>query len=78
MFGFGKKPKGSEITFKIDGMHCTSCAMNIDGELEDLEGVHQASTSYAKATTKVVFDPQKVTQKELLKAIKAAGYQAKV
>lgn len=77
MFGLGKsKPKGEEITFKIDGMHCTSCAMNIDGELEDTDGVLSASTSYAKGVTKVQFDSKKVDKQKLLEAIKTAGYEA--
>lgn len=77
MFGLGKsKPKGQEISFKIDGMHCTSCAMNIDGELEDTDGVFEATTSYAKATTQVHYDPDKVDKQKLFKAIKTAGYTA--
>ena len=77
MFGLGKsKPKGEEITFKIEGMHCTSCAMNIDGELEDTDGVLDVSTSYAKSVAKVTYDPEKVAKKDLVKAIKTAGYAA--
>ena len=54
------KPKGEQIILKIEGMHCVSCAMNVDGELEDLEGVASASTSYAKSEVKVVYDSEKV------------------
>ena len=39
------------VTLKIVGMHCTSCAMNIDFELEDIKGVKEASTNYAKLQT---------------------------
>lgn len=42
-------------------MHCTSCAMNIDGELEDTEGVKESNTSYAKQETEVTFDPKKIS-----------------
>ena len=45
---------------KIEGMHCTSCAMNIDFDLEDLEGVKIAKTSYAKEMCEVEFDPVKI------------------
>ena len=76
MFGLGKKKvTGEEFTFKIEGMHCTSCAMNIDGELEDTDGVLEVSTSYAKALTKVNYDPKKVNKKTLVEAIKTAGYE---
>lgn len=64
------------LEYAIEGMHCTSCAMNIDGALEDLPGVVSADTSYAKSTTKVVFDPEKVSPDAVLGAIKEAGYLA--
>ena len=38
---------------KIDGMHCTSCAMNIDFGLEDLEGIKSVKTRYAKQECEV-------------------------
>ena len=61
---------------KISGMHCTSCAMNIDGELEDTDGVKQANTSYAKALTEVEYDPGKLTLEKVVSTIKNAGYTA--
>jgi Cu+-exporting ATPase len=61
---------------KITGMHCTSCAMNIDGELEDTDGVKEASTSYAKALTEVTFDTDKLTHEGIVSIIKKTGYTA--
>jgi Cu+-exporting ATPase len=62
--------------FKIKGMHCTSCAFNIDGELEDTDGVEEASTNFAKAKTEVKFDPEKVNTEKIVKLIKKVGYDA--
>lgn len=62
------------IVLNITGMHCTSCAINIDGELEDTEGVREANTNYAKQQTEVVFDPGKVTEKKIIAIIKSLGY----
>ena len=62
--------------FKITGMHCTSCAFNIDGELEDTDGVEEANTNYAKAETEVKFDPEKVSVDKIIKLIKTVGYTA--
>ncbi|MFH1187221.1 MAG: heavy-metal-associated domain-containing protein [Candidatus Levyibacteriota bacterium] len=62
--------------FKIKGMHCSSCAMNIDGELEDTEGVGKASTSFAKQTVEVEYDSDKISDKKIAKVIKTAGYEA--
>lgn len=56
--------------FKITGMHCSSCAVTIDMDLEDLEGVKKSQTSYAKAETEVEFDPSKVTDSLILETIK--------
>lgn len=72
---FNKKTKeGARVIFKIGGMHCTSCSMNIDDELEDTEGVIKAETSYAKAKTVVTYDPMQVTPKKLKEVIKSLEY----
>ncbi len=62
--------------FKISGMHCTSCAMNIDGELEDTDGIKQANTNYAKAQTEVEFDSDKISEDKIISLIKKTGYTA--
>ncbi len=62
--------------FKITGMHCTACVMNIDGELEDTEGIKSASTSYAKQTSEVEFDPKILTEGKILGIIESLGYKA--
>ncbi len=61
---------------KIEGMHCTSCAMNIDFDLEDLDGVVSAKTSYAKGECDVEFDAGKTNPEEIIAAIKKTGYKA--
>ncbi|MDD2822883.1 MAG: heavy-metal-associated domain-containing protein [Candidatus Daviesbacteria bacterium] len=62
--------------FKIEGMHCTSCAMSIDMDLEDLEGVVNCKTSYAKGETECEFDSNKVSEEKILETIKKSGYNA--
>jgi len=65
-----------KIKLKIEGMHCTSCAMNIDGELEDTDGVKQSNTNYAKQVTEVEFDPEKISEDKVIKIVKKVGYIA--
>ena len=62
--------------FKILDMHCSSCALTIDMDLEDLDGVKKSQTSYAKAETEVEFDPQKISENLILETIKKSGYEA--
>ena len=70
-----QKPKGESVTFKIEGMHCPSCAMNIDGVLEDAPGVLEATTSYQKGITKVVYDQTKINSDTLSRLITQTGYK---
>lgn len=67
-----------EITFSITGMHCSSCAMNIDGALEDTQGVLSVQTDYARSTTTVQFDDAVVDSEKLMNVIKNEGYTASV
>ncbi|OGG31025.1 hypothetical protein A3I51_05955 [Candidatus Gottesmanbacteria bacterium RIFCSPLOWO2_02_FULL_38_8] len=60
--------------FQILDMHCTACAMNIDFELEDVEGIRQAKTNYAKAQTEVEYDPKVINEEKIISLIKKAGY----
>ena len=63
--------------FKIIGMHCTSCAFSIDGDLEDaVKGVKSAKTSYASQVCEVEFDEKQVTIEKIIGQIKETGYQA--
>ena len=61
---------------KINGMHCSSCAISIDFDLEDLEGVKSAKTSYAKSETEVEYDFKKVPDRLILETIRKSGYTA--
>ncbi len=66
------------LKLKITGMHCVSCAMNIDFDLEDVEGVISSKTSYAKGITEVEFDNKKLTIDVIKKAIEETGYRGEI
>lgn len=63
-------------TIRVEGMHCASCGMLIDDELEDLQGVLSSQTSVRKATTTVRVDRQRCEPQDVIAAITAVGYQA--
>ena len=65
-----------KVQLQITGMHCTSCAMSIDGELEETEGVKESNTNYAKAVTEVQFNENKIALHSILEVIKKLGYIA--
>lgn len=59
---------------KIQGMHCSSCAINIDFDLEDLEAVKSAKTSYARQECEIEFDEGKISHQTIIQTIKKTGY----
>lgn len=65
------------ITIQILGMHCASCAINIDFELEDIEGVKEAKTEYGKQQSTIIVEPGAVVpRQQILDVITKLGYEA--
>jgi Cu+-exporting ATPase len=62
--------------FKISGMHCTGCTLEVDDALEETEGIEESNTHYAKAQTEVKFNPEKVSVDKIIEIIKTVGYTA--
>ncbi len=58
----------------VVGMHCASCVETIETALSKVEGVAKASVNFASERAHVEYDPQKVSRKELERAIQGAGY----
>ncbi len=77
MFNLFKKtkPAGETATLKLSGLHCSSCSINIDGELEETTGVLSSHTSYAKQESVVNYDPAKISLSEIYKTIEKLGYK---
>ena len=64
--------KKAEI--KISGMHCASCALNIEKSLNNLEGVDEAQVNFGTEKATVQYDSDKVKLQELEKSVEGAGY----
>ena len=52
--------------------------MIVKKALEGLEGVEKANISYSKKKGEVFFDPDKVTEKEIVNKVNEVGFKAKV
>jgi copper chaperone CopZ len=63
-------------TYRIDGMHCSNCAMNIEGIEDDLPGIRQVCASYAKSQMVVEFDEAMVSEVQIITAVEQRGYMA--
>lgn len=64
----------STSTYKIKGMHCASCASNIERALGKIDGIHSASANYGTESVKVDFDETKITPEKMSEKIKPLGY----
>jgi copper chaperone CopZ len=48
------------ITFKVLGMTCTMCALTIEKELSDQEGVTSANVNFALGRATVTYDTKRI------------------
>ncbi|MDP2995275.1 MAG: heavy-metal-associated domain-containing protein, partial [Anaerolineales bacterium] len=53
-------------TYRVEGMHCPNCAMNVESIEDDLPGIKQVSASYQKGQMVVEFDEAKVSEAQIL------------
>ena len=66
-----------QVELPITGMTCASCANRIERRLNKLDGV-TASVNYATEKATVEVDAAAVAPEQLIAAVEAAGYQAKL
>ncbi|KKR18699.1 MAG: heavy metal translocating P-type ATPase, Cu2+-exporting ATPase [candidate division CPR2 bacterium GW2011_GWC1_41_48] len=60
----------------IKGMHCASCAINVEKALLKSEGVTEASVNLASEKASVLYDPAKTDTNKLINIVKKVGYDA--
>lgn len=60
--------------FKIKGMHCASCAGNIERRFKKIDGVSHVEVNYGTEAAKIDFDKTKVSPEQLSKSIEPLGY----
>ncbi len=58
---------------EISGMHCQACVRRVSAALDKVAGVHAAKVDIGSAS--VEFDPDKVTEKDIAEAVRAAGFE---
>ncbi|MCX6691149.1 MAG: heavy metal-associated domain-containing protein, partial [Methanoregula sp.] len=68
------EPEKKRAELKISGMHCATCAINIEESLSQLNDVVKAQVNFGTDTAHVEFDPATVKLSDLEKAVNDAGY----
>lgn len=64
----------NKAEIKISGMHCASCALNVEKSLNKLEGVAKAQVNFGTEKATVEYDANKVELQELEDTVEEAGY----
>lgn len=66
----------SKKTFSVEGMHCASCVYSIEKALGKIDGLKSANANLLKNEVSVQYNPDKVTDQMLEKAVESVGYKA--
>ena len=62
------------LKLRIPDMHCSSCAMKLEGIEDSLPGVARARASYHRQSLEIEYDEDKVGKEEILAAVARLGY----
>ncbi len=70
-------PVTHRVDLPIEGMTCAACASRVERKLNGLHGV-EATVNYATERATVRFDGEHVSPGQLVAAVEAAGYRARL
>ena len=73
-----RAPAEAEIALFGGGVSCPTCVVNIERALEKLHGVEGVDVNFAAERVKVTYNPGQVTAEEMVPAVEATGYGAKL
>ena len=72
-------PEGvATVELAIEGMTCASCVRRVERALAKVEGVESAAVNLATERATVAYDPERASLDAMLRAVRAAGYGARV
>lgn len=64
-----------KLRLPIVDMHCSSCAITIEKEINKLPGIKSSNVNYANETAYIDYDANKTKTEDIIEAIKRAGYK---
>jgi Cu+-exporting ATPase len=72
------EPARERCDLAIRGMHCGSCVARVEEALQQVPGVEDAAVNLLAERAAVQFDPRRASPEDLIAAVDAAGYGARV
>lgn len=73
------KGESKTVTIKVTGMTCAGCANHISASLSKLDGVLEEEVKFPGDIATIEYDPEKISEKDIIAAIEKTGkYKAKI
>ncbi len=66
--------KRKRTTLRITGMSCSACAVKVERDLRNVEGVYEASVNFGNSIAAVSYDPAIIGKEKLVAVVKKSGY----
>ena len=67
-----------EISFLVEGITCTGCAMDMENILLDINGVEAASLNYADGVFTIQYDSGEIEAETIIKKVGNLGFNTKL
>ncbi|MGW9028080.1 heavy-metal-associated domain-containing protein [Streptomyces sp. NPDC055722] len=65
---------GPTVVLQVEGMHCSSCGLSIDDELEEVPGVRSARTNVRSGRSTILLEETATVDTDtLVAAVRRAG-----
>ena len=71
-------PQTETAILKVENMTCAGCALTAEKSLTSIDGVVAASVTFESGKARVIYDPTRVNQEDLVSAIERAGYPSEI
>ncbi len=70
-----QEKKSQKVVFKVKGMSCSSCAVNLQKKLNSLDGVITANVNFAIEKVTIEYDPKKARPTDMQKKASDLGFE---
>lgn len=77
-FAVDASPQSKQAVITIKGMMCASCGQEVEKLLKKVAGVGTVQVEVAHDRATVCYDERKITPRQIVEAIRKAGYDASI
>jgi len=68
----------TKTILRSDELSCPSCISNIESNLNNIEGIEEATVHFSTGRIEVAYDADMVSEQDLVEAVRQSGYESYV